>query len=283
MLQRTRRGSSWVLRSRDTLDIVPIHDGDTLALRSQRERFAKEKPLIASHDFAVQIARRWVDADPNSQSARFGLMTAALMRGDLTMADAQLQRVTPRVGGDNTMQLRIMMEVAAKRGRGTLARAIFDSLVKSAPDNPANALNRGSIDLMFGRLARDDVAAAAAGARIHPEVTVYLRHVGRALLGLPRDSLARDEAAFVASISVAACNDECRVYRANVTLNYSLHVPSVALASLVARDSAVAWIDAARALDARDTAQLRRAAIFLDTTARSRTSRAEIEANTVIS
>ncbi len=280
--QRTRRLNSFVLRSGDTLETVPLRASDRAASAAQYTRFVREKPLLASHALAVRIARRWVDADTNSQGARYGLMQAAMMSGDLALADAQLRRLTPRVGGENVVQLRMMLEVAAKSGHGVLARAVFDSLVKSVPNDPTNAMPRGAVELVFGRIARFDGAAVEAGMRIRPEAAQYQRHVARALLGLPRDSLARDEAAFFATIPVAQCDAACRVRRINLTLLYALHTPSPEVATLVARDSTTSWIEAARALAARDTAQLRRAAVYLDTMARARAARGEVETNSPI-
>ena len=262
--------SSWVLRTGDTLEIVPVHPANRSAIATQGERWRRERPALANHTQADAIARRWVAADPSSEGARVGLARTSLMRGDLAAADAALKRVRPRAASDNLGTLRMKFEVVGKLGRGDEARAIFDSLVKTVADNPSIDVNRGALDLMLGRLARIERGIMAVGAPFGPEAVAYHRQIPRALLGLPRDGMARDEAAYFAAMRDSACDDGCRLGRVSPTLMYSLHVPSGAWPALIAGKYSGTGLDAARALAAGDTAQLRRAATVMEAEAHAR-------------
>jgi hypothetical protein len=160
-----------------------------------------------------------------------GLARTSLAVGDLETAYAQLVRLPTRTTQDNYQVLRTRLEVAAKLGHGAEARAMFDSLVKAVPDAPGIDVQRGSIELMFGRLTRYDRGSAALGARLGPEAVAYQKQLGRALLGLPREDMARDEAAFFRSMTDAGCTLECRLTRLQPTLMFVPHVPVGALAS----------------------------------------------------
>jgi len=150
MLQRERRGAvhcgtgaetngcpmwmSWVLRSGDTLEIVPVHPG--IPLRSQPRRRAGGRKSRPSRITRCQLHCAGMDPGrPQLRGARVGLARAALMLGDAPTADSQLKRVKPRASVDNLITLRLMLEVAGKLGHGTEGRAIFDSLVRILPDN----------------------------------------------------------------------------------------------------------------------------------------------------
>lgn len=97
----------------------------------------------------------------------------------------------------------------------------------------------------------------------------YQRHVGPALLGVPRPGLASDEAAFYASVRDSSCDANCRLTQVSPTLLYALHEPSGAWPDLVDGRYADGRFDAVRALAARDTGALRRAAVRLDSVARA--------------
>jgi hypothetical protein len=109
---------------------------------------------------------------------------------------------------------------------------------------------------MFGRLTRFDRGMAAVGARLGPEGAAYQKQLGRALLGVPREDMARDEAAFFASMKDAGCTGECRLIRLQPTLMYVPHVPLGGLAtdSVFPENFRFA---APRLMLAKDTARLR--------------------------
>jgi tetratricopeptide (TPR) repeat protein len=279
MLQRQRRNvcdrvrcswESWVLRSGDTLETVPVRVQNQAAVRRQGQRFDREKPSRVNHQQAARIAQSWVDADPTSEGAHVGRARAALMNGDLATAEAHLRLVPPRVSDDNLTPLRLKLEVAIKRGRGVEARAIFDSLVKLNPDSPANEAPRGEIEIAFGRFKRFDHGTAAQVAKFGPEAIAYQNHVGRAMLGIPSEGMERDEAAFYSSMRDSACNDACRVNRLTPTLVYSPHVPAVEMPALMKGEAFDDATDVSRALATHDTSRMRLVARGLDSLARAR-------------
>ena len=247
-----------LLKNGDTIQTVPAPDADGAAQAAQAARWSRERPALAFHEYAVRIAQQWLEAAPASDGARFALARAELMRGRLVAADEQLRHIPLRATPDNVERIRIKMEVAAKLGRGSEARAMFDSLVKMVPDSPDNLASRGSIDLMFGRLNRFNRAGAAAAERYGPAAIRYQRHVGRALLGFPMEGMARDEAAFMSSIPLDACDADCRFTLMMPTLAYALHEPTGDWSQLTSRRHTLDYFDPARALALHDTAELRR-------------------------
>jgi hypothetical protein len=120
------------------------------------------------------------------------------------------------------------------------------------------------MELVFGRLGRFDRGGAAAAARIGPEAVAYQRHVARALLGVPKDGMAQDEATFFSSMGDSSCNDECRVARVRATLVYAPHTPIGSWPVLLAGTAGDNNYNTPRALARNDTAQLRRAAQQID-------------------
>jgi len=252
------RWFSFVVRDGDTLQTVPSREGFDSLFNAQGIKAVNDHVRQTNLGLAKSFAKRWFDSDTTSEWARVGLARASLALGDLETAYAQLVRLPVRATHDNYQVLRTRVEVAAKLGHGAEARAMFDSLVKAVPDAPGIDVQRGSIELMFGRLTRFDRGMAAAGARLGPEAVAYQKQVGRALLGLPREDMARDEAAFFGSMTDAGCVAECRLARLQPTLLFVPHVPVGGLAS----DSALAGknfrFEIARLMVANDTAKLRR-------------------------
>src|SRR5262249_49899313 len=82
------------------------------------------------------------------------------------------------------------------------------------------------------------------------------KQVGRALLGLPREDMARDEAAFFRSMNDAGCVVECRLTRLLPTLMFVPHVPIGALANDSVLASNNFRLAIARLMLAKDTAKL---------------------------
>lgn len=258
---------SWVLRSGDSLEVVPVRPGDTAATAVQSRRFRAERPRVTSLLVADSIAREWVAADSTSEGARAGLARVALLRGDLALAARQLAHVSPRATEENALAVRMKLEVAAKLGHGAEARAMLDSLAKAVRSDSHLVARLGSTELMLGRLARFERTAAASNAT-RPLAAAYARQVGRALLGVPRDEMARDEAAFYRSLVDSACDVDCRLAAVTPTLVYALHAPLGEWPDLAAGRYANRQLDAARAVATRDTAQLRRVAQQLESTGR---------------
>ncbi len=261
------RWTSYVLRVGDTLQTVPVRVPSAAAV-AQRDRFRREAPRRANIAHADRIAEAWVAADPGSQGASFAAARVKLLRGDLDGADAYLSQLSQRATTDNLPALRLLLEFAGKRGRGAAARALFDSLVKAVPDSPATDVLRGGIELMFGRFARLDRGFAVAAARYGPDAVTYARHAPRTLLGIASPDMARDEAAFFASLSTAGCDENCRLSTVQATLAYGLHMPNGEWSMLVGNRYTDGRLDAARALAIGDSGQLRRAAMSMDSLAR---------------
>ena len=285
VLQRTRRNVidcppghaamsctrwiAYVLRSGDSLEVVPVRPANATALAIQARRYRVERPRIANHVVADSIAREWVAADPTSEGARAGLARVALMRGNLPLAAEQLTHVSSRATGDNHATLRMKLEVAGKLGHGAEARAISDSIMRVVARDSSSASSLPSSDLMLGRIARFDRSAIAETAAQGPIATAYARQVGRALLGIPRDEMARDEAAFYATLSNARCDVDCRLALVAPTLLFSLHVPFGEWPDLTGGTYSNHQFDAARALALRDTSLLRRTAVQLEADGRA--------------
>jgi tetratricopeptide (TPR) repeat protein len=302
MLHRTRRSwsdcgatvppsaacpgwTSWVLRSGDTLEVVPVRIGrisNAAGLARQQARYVSENPLVSNHAQVVRIAQAWVDLDPSSEGARVGLAAAAVANGDLATADAQLKRVAPRAALDNVQPLRLKLEVTAKLGRGAEARAIFDSLVKAAPDRGSSDVQRGATELMFGRAARFDRGMADAGAKVGPEAVAYQRHVGRALLGQPRGNMERDEAAFFSSMRDTSCTGECRLGLVVATLLYAPHVPVGEWPELARGNFSDAALRLPQSLEARDTTGVRTVARSLEANGRAAGAGQRLDRSSII-
>ncbi len=248
---------SFVVRDGDTLQTVASREGFDSLFRAQSIKAANDHVHLINLGLAKSFAKRWFDADTTSEWARVGLARTSLAVGDLETAYAQLVRLPVRTTPDNYQVLRTRLEVAAKLGHAAEARAMFDSLVKAVPDAPGIDVQRGSIELMFGRLTRYDRGSTAAGTRLGPEAVAYQKQVGRALLGLPREDMARDEAAFFKSMSDAGCVLECRLTRLEPTLMYLPHVPVGGLAADSVLPENNFRFAIARLMLAKDTAKLR--------------------------
>ena len=217
-----------ILRRGDSLLTIPSLSTDMNKLFSaQMDSTNKERTRLANLARARVIAQQWYDADTASEGARFALGRVLLVSGDVGGADVYLRHLSMRATQDNYLALRARLEVAAKVGRGAEARAIFDSLVKAIPDIPSIAVVRGSMEIMFGRLGRFDRGYAAAGTRLGPEAIAYQKQIGRALLGQPRETMPRDEAAFfIAMLRDSSCRASCRFNRIEATHVYALHKPA---------------------------------------------------------
>ena len=122
----------------------------------------------------------------------------------------------------------------------------------------------------------------AGGAKWGPEAVTYQRHVGRALLGMPRENMARDEAAFFVAIRDTLCMDACRLDRVAPTLVYAPHVPDGTWPVLAAGKYSSDVFGVPRALAAHDTAMLRRAAAALEAFARQRTASGLLDTRSVV-
>lgn len=250
-----------ILRRGDSLITIPAASGAGSKLFNAQFDSAKaERTRLANFARARAIAQKWYDADTTSEGARFALGRVMLVSGDVEGADVQLRRLAMRANQENYLVLRARLEVAAKLGRGAEARAAFDSLVKAIPDIPSIATQRGMLEIMFGRLGRFDRGFAAAGTRLGPEAVAYQKQIGRALLGQPRETMARDEAAFVSAMTKdASCAMPCRFNRIESTHLYALHRP----APEWARDSTgkpIAAYGVVSDFFSGDTAKLRRKA-----------------------
>lgn len=219
---------SIILRRGDSLLTIPTPSTNMNKLFSaQMDSSKKERTRLANLARARVIAQQWYDADTTAEAARFALGRVLLVSGDVAGADVHLRRLSIRATQDNYLALRARLEVAAKVGRGAEARAIFDSLVKAIPDIPSIAATRGGVELMFGRLGRFDRGYAAAGTRLGPEAVAYQKQIGRALLGQPRETMVRDEAAFyTAMLRDSSCTASCRFNRIEPTILYALHKPA---------------------------------------------------------
>ena len=258
---------SMVLRQGDSLVTVPVRAGSPQLFGAQYDRAMKERAKLTNLGIAEGIARRWFGSDSTSEAARFAVARVTLLKGDLRAADEQLQHLNTRATPENYAVLRARVEVAAKLGRGAESLAMFDSLAKAIPDNPSIATQRGAIELMFGRFGRFDRGVVAVATRLGPEAVAYQRQVGRALLGVPRETMARDEAAFVMSMRDSSCVGACRMRRIAPTMVYSLHKPVGGWAT----DSSLkgdGTLDAAREQVRADSAKLRRAAQSFEATSR---------------
>lgn len=274
------RWMSMVLRSKDTLVTAPsLYGANSNAVYfAQQDRARKERPRLANLELAQQLVQRWLDADRHSEGAHIAMARVHLARGNVAGAEAELHNLSPRASQENFLTIRLFMDVAAKRGRGAEARAMFDSLVKAIPDNPSIDAQRGGMELMFGRLGRFERGGAAAAARLGPQAVAYQHQVGLAMLGLPRPEMARAESAFYASMREPSCDRACRFSRLNATLAYSLHVPVGPWPALDSASQADGRLWPAAALLAHDTAQLRRAAQSHETQARENVAQSMAEA-----
>jgi tetratricopeptide (TPR) repeat protein len=260
---------SMILRDGDSLVTVPSRsDAPGGVFFAQQNRALAERPRVANLDRAQQLARRWTDADTGSEGARLALARVQVARGNLAAAESVFRRISMRASQENVQAIRFAMEVAAKRGRGAAARALFDSLVKAVPDNPNIDGLRGSMELMFGRMTRFDRAAAAS--RLGPEGAAYQREVARAILGVPGPELPRLEAEFFSALQRdPTCNRNCQFSRLTGSLAYSLHKPVGAWPGLDSAPSYDARLRPASGLFAGDTASIRRGARSNEANARA--------------
>jgi hypothetical protein len=263
------RWGSMVLRAGDSLVTVPSRqDAKPDVFFAQQDRALVERPREANLDLARKLAQRWTDADTGSEGARLAMARVQIARGNLAAAESLFRHISMRATQENFLAIRLGMEVAAKRGRGAEARALFDSLVKAIPDNPNIDGQRGSMELMFGRMTRFDRAAAAS--RLGPEAAAYQRVLARVILGVPSPELARTEAAFLAAMQRdPACNRVCQYSRLTGSLAYSLHKPVGDWPGIDSAPSLDARLRPAAALFLGDTASLRRGARSNEANARA--------------
>jgi tetratricopeptide (TPR) repeat protein/TolB-like protein len=260
---------SMLLRSGDSLETVPVRSDKNDPFFAQQDRGRKEKARLTNLQEATSIAERWINADSSSEGAHLALGRVLLARGDVVGADAHLKRTSVRATQDNFSALRTRMEVDAKLGRGADARAMFDSLVKAVPDIPSIAVLRGSMELMFGRMTRLNSGLASAATRLGPAAITYQRQVPRAILGVPREDLLSDEAAFYQSMRDSTCVGECRLRRMIPTLSYSLHKPAAEWGTPAALKAVDGRLTPAGHLTANDTTALRKSAASLERSSRS--------------
>lgn len=261
-----------MLRSGDTLELRPVSDSaNKKAWYDQEDRSAKEKPVIANMGLARRIAEDWVASDSTNEHAQGALITVLLRSGDLQAANTRLAYLHPRAVTSDFEQLWLEIEIAAKTGRAADARAWFDSLVKAIPDAPAPArlIQRGSIDLMFGRFDRLNRGLAAWARSGGPAAVAYWLTVPRVVIGLPASTTGAAEAAFLASRTDTTCKGQCKLDWVYPTITYGLRVPRTQWPPMVP----LKQIDDGReklvvALARGDTTQLRRQAVQHDSLAR---------------
>ena len=267
----TAKCDAWhsvTLRRGDTLVNVPVRESTAAPWHAQLAEARRDKPRLANIAFGETIARRWLAADPQSREAHYALARLALARGDLTTARSELAYVPPRAESDALDLMRAHLEVAAKSGHGAEARAILDSLIKTVPDRPAIDADRGSLELMFGRMTRLRRGLVAAGRRVGPDGAAYEADLPMAVLGFPSDSMAAHEAAFYAELVKTGCPADCVQRRLGATLFFALHKPVGALATPAALSSEHTNMEIVRAYAANDTTRLRAAASQLEALAR---------------
>ena len=258
--------TSFVLRRADTLVTTPvISQLNADAFGAQKDEAARTKSRLANIEVAQASAQRWLEADPTSVEPHFALARLAIARGDLKTAQAELAFVPISTEGHGLEVMRAHLDVATKTGRGALARAILDSMIRVVPDAPGLEAPRGSMELAFGRMTRFRRGTAAAARRFGPAAVAYESILPLALLGLAPDSLPQVEAAFYDALIKNGCVRECAMTRMHPTLEYSLHTPAAAIDF---SSFHFANMDPIRALAAGDTAKMRAAAVTFESESR---------------
>ncbi len=263
-----------VLRSEDTLEIRPVSDArNKHGWYAQSTRSARERPVLANLLDAKRYAEDWVGADSTQEEAHFGLATVLLRLGDLAAADAQLRLAHVRAVPREFDAMRLEIELAAKQGRGAVARAWFDSLVKAIPDVPvpSRMVLRGGFELMFGRFGRVVPGLRGLVANQGPEAQAYVAQIPRVLLGVPGPDVGKLELARYAAMRDTACDSLCRINRLFPTLVYALRLPRTtwpAFPSRIDDDR----LGVAYALSRGDTTHLRMRAWEHDSLARRNVS-----------
>lgn len=266
------RCAAWnavVLRAGDSLVMQPVSmTANRAGYERQVDQSAREHPLAANLLLAKNVGERWVAADSASSAAQFGLASALLRLGDITGADAHLRRMHTVARAGDFPEIRAHMEVAIKLGRGAEARAWLDSLVKVIPDAPGVVLDtRGPLDAIFGRLKRSVAAFTGREQRNGPEAVAWAREVPATWLGLERESAARAEAAYLASMrDTATCRGDCRLGRVTATLLYGMNLKRASWPDFGDTKDPDYLLD--YWLSRGDTAALRKGAQYQDSSAR---------------
>ena len=267
---------SVLLRDGDSLVTAPVIKDDVRAFSTQLYRAGRERPAVENLRRLDEVATRWRNADTGSARARFAVARVKLRRGDVAAADQELRQVSRAATAANLETLRTLMEIAIKLGRGDEARALFDSAVKASSDGDVvSALQRGVVDLTFGRFARFDRAMTAFTARMPAEAAPYGHAAGRALVGIPPADLAHLESAYFNTMNDPACVEICRYRRILGTLSFASRIPRPELQRIPA--AYTVQIAPALALQKRDRAALKVAASDIDSIARASVAMASPE------
>ena len=187
--------SAFIVRDADSLLIVPVR-GNFAVKDPWRARVTATRTPLRNMETAQRIAQEWVDAGPAEARAHLNLATMDLLLGKLEAADRELRQITATADPyARRMSLRHRVEAAILLGRATEGRKLLDTLWRATPEGKSKTRDLGPLYAAFGQLQplTKSLESRAVDERWSPERARYWQQAPRAMLGLPTDSLARDE------------------------------------------------------------------------------------------
>jgi tetratricopeptide (TPR) repeat protein/TolB-like protein len=262
---------------------VIIRDGDSLLVEpapsgavKQRARAEANRSRYLNMRAAQAIAREWVYAGPGEARAQLALAEVDMLLGDVAAAELALMEIGARSDAyARRAALGDRMTIAIINGKGSQARALFDTLKREVPVGPALRQLVGMAPAAFGdvksaAMAIDEYATAQ---RWTPERTEYTRRLPLVMLGLPASGLNEIERRYwqtLTSDSVcAAGNPRCRTTALLGTQAYAARASRNWWPPYTIPESGYRF-SASRALARRDTGLLREAMNDLDAIAATR-------------
>ena len=225
--------SSWQvisLRDADSLLLVPTR-GRSSELAAAQARSDRERVPLFNKRVAQRIAEEWVTAGPSEARAHFNLARVDLSLGEIDRASDELRTIGADVDEDTRLaSLTSRAHIAIIRGRGTDARAVFDTLLQSSAKTIAYSGPNAVLSATFGRFAPVNAALRRLSDVEHwsHEKLQYWMDQPRVMLGVPSDSAAVHEHRYWSSLTTdtacAAGLPRCRTTALLPSLAYGVRI-----------------------------------------------------------
>ena len=265
--------TAFMIRDGDSLLIQPVRDTFYFAQRRLAER---NQSRYRNMRAAQAIAMEWVDAGPAEARAHVGLAEVDMMLGVNDSADVELRQVDARSDPFSRRTALVdRFDVNVVLGRGTIARALLDSLRREVSAEPILRLALGVRAAAVGqvRSVAPTIQALADAQRWSPERTQYVLSFPRTMLGVPDSNLNVLERRYWSTLPAdtlcAAGLPKCPTTALLPSLAYALRFPRAWWPALVTEPIGFRF-QPAYALYVRDTVQMRSTLTYLDSVSRAR-------------
>ena len=264
--------TAFMIRDGDSLLIQPVRDTFYFAQRRLAER---NQSRYRNMRAAQAIAMEWVDAGPAEARAHVGLAEVDMMLGVNDSADVELRQVDARSDPFSRRTALVdRFDINVVLGRGTVARALLDSLRREIPE-PVLRFALGVRAAAVGQLRSVAPVIDTTGARQQwsAERTQYVLAYPRTMIGVPDPNLNTLERRYWSTLPpdtiCSAGLPKCPTTALLPSLAYALRMPRTWWPPLYTEAVGFRFLPA-HALYLRDTVQMRSALAYLDSVSHAR-------------